>query len=234
MLRAIGFAGGPFQGVDERHYAGDFRAFAIVEVNQRGRYGGGDGDAFHFGGVEAGAVLRVGGDQIFAAARWAVGMDAATFVFQKRARDGEGEIGVGGFGHFGDLLFALGGAQRLEDGRRLDAGFAKSFGDEGAAFVRHGGDKGGEVQGLGFAEGDELAAAGSAAGVAGNRLSIFDGARFGHRDYGVGQRIEDGKKLNGAQRLAGEMDGGFDKAIGRFDFEFYVGHILVIHVAAVS
>ena len=161
------------------------------------------------------AEFRGGGDEVFAAAEGTDGMDAATLVFEKRARDASVEIVDGQLG--GRL--ATGDPFLVEDFvddasiAQGDEGAMESLLERGAAVVGQGADPLGEGFGFEETDGDKLTAAGTAAGSAGDGSAGGIGFLGDAGDDCVLQVLQDGEELGEGGRPGGNGGADVEKSV---------------------
>jgi len=161
-------------------------------------------------GLEAGWVGAVGGvrsDEVFAADEGADGVDGAGFVFKEGAGDALVEVIEG------ELAGAVGVAEPVAvdhavdeaGGSELAEALIEAVGEGLLAILGEGGDPVGERFSLKDAEGDHLAATGTAAGAAGDGAAVgLDvGDDFG--EEGVFKGVEDGEELGEIGGAGGDL-----------------------------
>jgi adenylylsulfate kinase len=152
------------------------------------------------------AALGRRGDEVLAAARRALGVDAARLVLEEGTGDAAREVLETDGAHAVDRL---GVTQALEETVPLERG---QGGGEARAHVRlplgrHGGDDLGEPAGLRFTDRDELPAARPASGAARDACPVrFHPARR-RRGHRVGETLESGKQV-GHPRVAARNAAG--------------------------
>src|ERR1039458_7002240 len=165
-----------------------------------------DGDGLQ--GSRIGTVLRRGAYQVFAADERADGVNGAGLILEEGAGDAlvevlDGQLARGrGFGKpiFVDHAIYESGGGQLEE-RLMEAA-----GEFLLAGFREGANPGGEGLGLEDADRHHLAAAGSAAGLAGDAMAGFGQLRADAGDERVVKRLDDRQYLREVG-LAGRHDG---------------------------
>ena len=153
-------------------------------------------DLIDFAAAGVGAVLRVAGDEEFAAGEGAVRMDGAGVVFEEGAGEVEREVVAIELGKlvWGARMVAV--VDFFEEASAVKGGeiFFEAGADASGVVDGELGEQVGEGVGFGGSDGDHLVAAGVATLGAGDGGVVFGGAFLGDVDDGVGELLEDGEE----------------------------------------